>query len=341
MTILGKNVLPEVQFGAVPFWRQWLRGLSQCAFQANELTGIIFVVAVAVFDWRMAVFYAMSVLIATVVARLLKGDGELLDLGLFGFNSGLMGLALGAFYQPNAVLWVTVAILAAVVAALAVAMGKWLPIPFLAAPFILTFWVMWWIADMIATLIKLDLSAFPDADVLWGTAIISALGATLFSPAVVTGLLFLLGILVSNWRHAVVAVIGAVVAVALATHVAHTMVAGAEINSGFVGFNAVLAALAAYVVIAADLRLAVLAAVLATWFFSYMTRNAPVPALASGFVISIWFIQFLGWLNGRFGAAQEPEPMPEGESVWVEDVHEHGRDHDRGEPEGPPRRRTR
>ena len=41
--------------------------------EANELTGIIFVVAVAVFDWRMAVFYAMSVLIATVVEQRIGG----------------------------------------------------------------------------------------------------------------------------------------------------------------------------------------------------------------------------------------------------------------------------
>jgi hypothetical protein len=35
MTILGTPVLPEVELGAVPFWRQFLRGFSQCAFQAN------------------------------------------------------------------------------------------------------------------------------------------------------------------------------------------------------------------------------------------------------------------------------------------------------------------
>ena len=134
MTVLGKNVLPEAKLGSVPFWRQYLRGFSQCAFQANEITGVIFVVAVAFYSWRMAVFYVLSVLIATVVARLVKADRTLLDLGLFGFNSGLMGLAMGNFYEPDTALWVWVLVLAAVVALIAVAMGKWLPIPFLAAP---------------------------------------------------------------------------------------------------------------------------------------------------------------------------------------------------------------
>jgi urea transporter len=298
MTILGKNVLPEVQLGTVPFWRQFLRGFSQCAFQANEITGLIFVVAVAVYNWRMAAFYVMSVLIATVVARLLKADRTLLDLGLFGFNSGLMGLAMGNFYFPDTALWVWVAVLAVVAAAVAVAMAKWLPIPFLAAPFILTFWMMWFIADARPELIKLDFGPWPNESVKWLTALVAALGSTLFAPAVLTGLLFLVGLLVSNWRHAVIAVVAAGIAVALAAHIG---VAGGAINSGFVGFNAVLAALAAAVVIQGDLRMAVLAALLATWFFSYINRNAPVPALASGFVVAVWFVMFLDWLHRRFG----------------------------------------
>ena len=162
MTVLGRSVLPDVALGSVPFWRQYLRGFSQCAFQANEVTGLIFVIAVATYNWRMAVFYVLSVLIATLIARLLKADRTLTDLGLFGFNSGLMGLAMGNFYEPNTALWVWVGVLAVVAALIAIAMGKWLPIPFLAAPFILTFWAMWFIADARPELVKLNLGPWPD-----------------------------------------------------------------------------------------------------------------------------------------------------------------------------------
>ncbi len=298
MTLLGRNILPEVQLGKVPFWRQFLRGFSQCAFQANELTGLIFVIAVATYNWRMAAFYVMSVLIATLVARLCKADRTLLDLGLFGFNSGLMGLAMGNFYQPNTQLWLWVAALAVVAALIAIAMGKWLPFPFLAAPFILTFWIIWFIADARPELVKLDLEPWPLESVQWGIAVISALGAALFASSVVTGVLFFLGLLASNWRHAVIAVIAALIAVALAAYVG---VAGGAINTGFVGFNAVLAALGTAAVLAGDLRLAILAALLATWFFSYINRNAPVPALASGFVVAVWSVMLLDWLHRRFG----------------------------------------
>lgn len=316
MTVLGYSVLPSVAIGNVPVWRQVLRGFSQCAFQANELTGMLFVAAVAFFSWRMAVFYVISVAIGTVVARFLRAPGDLLDLGLFGFNSGLMGLALGTFYEITTVLWIWVAILAAVTAALAVAMARWLPIPFLAAPFIVAFWLDWAIADWTG-LTKVDLGAFPNADVTWAHAIVDALGSSLFAPKIIAGTLFLVGIAISNWRHAAVAGLGAFIGVALAEQAG---VPGVAINSGFIGFNAVLAALAAYIIIAPDLKLVVLASVLATWFFTYIDESLgthsllSAPALASGFVIAIWVIMFLNWLTPRF-AARTPNAPPERRDV--------------------------
>ena len=298
MTIMGTAVLPEVELGAVPFWRQYLRGFSQCAFQANEITGLLFVAGVALFSWRMAVFYVISVFIATVVARVLNADRTLRDLGLFGFNSGLMGLAMGSFYIPNSALWVWMVVAALVAALVAIAMGKWLPIPFLAAPFILTFWALWFFADTRPELVKLDLGPWPVENVRWVTAVVDALGSTLFAPVVITGVLFFVGVLVSNWRHAVIALLAALIAVSLAAHVG---VAGGAVNTGFVGFNAVLAALGVAAVLGGDLRLAVLAAMLATWFFSYINRNAPMPALASGFVVAVWTTMLLDWLHRRFG----------------------------------------
>ena len=118
---------------------------------------MLFVAAAALFNWRMAIFYVVSVVIATVTARLLNGDRVLLDLGLFGFNSGLMGLALGNFFNPTSHSgsrcwcwpWSS-----------RPRRSRWrrhLPIPFLAAPFIGMFWLMWLLADNISDVIKLDL----------------------------------------------------------------------------------------------------------------------------------------------------------------------------------------
>ena len=286
----------------MPFWRQVLRGFSQCAFQANELTALFFIAAASLYSWRMGAAYVVSVVVATVVARLLKGIPDLLGLGLYGFNSGLMGLALANFFEPGPALWYWVPIMAAVVAAVTVVMSRRLRLPFLAAPFIGMFWVLWPCAAFMG-LQKIDFGAFPDAPVTLISATVSALGATLFTSGPVTGLAFLAGVLVSNWRHAVVALIGAVLAASLAAHVGAK---GTAINSGFIGFNAVLAAMATYVLIAADLRLAAFAALLATWIFSYVGRSMPAPALASGFVLTVWVIMLLGRLNPWFNGERSP-----------------------------------
>jgi len=281
-----------------PLFRQILRGFSQCAFQANEIAGVLFIAAVAVFNWRMAAFYVLAVLVGTLTARVLRGIQELLDLGLYGFNSGLIGLALGNFFQPEPMLWLWVVVFAIVAAAITVAMSKWVPVPFLAAPFILTFWMAWLLAGTLM-LTKVDFGAFPEMEVKWGASIIAALGSALFVPGMVSGGIFLAGIAISNWRHAVVAAIGAFVANAIA---AQAGAVGGAINFGFLGFNGVLAALAAYVIVAADLRLVILGSLLATWLGSYVYRGAPVPVLASGFVLAIWTMLLLDWLNPRFAA---------------------------------------
>jgi urea transporter len=285
------------------FGRQFLFGFSQCAFQRNEVTGLLFVAAVAVASWRMAIFYVVSGLVGTLVAKVLRGDEGLLDLGLFGFNSALMGLALANFFQPVPALWLWMLILAAVTAAVTVTMSKWLPIPFLAAPFIVTFWAIWPFAEPFG-LTAVDFGAFPHAPVTWVPAVIAALGSALFVPHLLAGVVFLAGVLISNWRQAAVAVIGAAIAAALA---AQAGAPGAAINSGFIGFNGVLAALAAYNLIAPDLRLVVLASVLSTWLASYVYRGAPVPVLASGFVLAVWVMLLLGWFNPRF-AGKELQP---------------------------------
>jgi len=300
MKVFGQQVLPDVAPQDAPILRQILRGYSQCAFQANELTALFFIAAVSLYNWQMAMFYVISVIIATFVARAMNADKVLLGLGLFGFNAGLMGLALGNFFVLTTTLWFWVPILAAIVTVIAVLLSRHLPFPFLAAPFILMFWVIWPLTDVMG-IQPVDLGDFPEGHVAIVKAIVSALGSTLFAPSLIVGVLFFIGLAISDWRHAIVAVIGAALAATVASYVGIT--AGEAINSGFIGFNAVLAAIAAYALVGQDLRQACLAAFFATWFFSMVNRYWPMPALASGFVLSVWLIMLLSYFNPLFTGA--------------------------------------
>jgi len=299
MKIAGVSILPEVEPSQMPFWRQVLRGISGCTFQANELTALFVVAAATYFSWRLGAALVVSVLSGTIAARLLRPNTEMLGLGLYGWNSGIMGLAFVTFFQPSLAFWLWVVALGALVAAVNVAMVRWVPFPTLGAPFTFVFWALWPIAEIMG-LEKIDLGTFPDAPVQFVPATIAGIGAMIFAGSTIVGLIVLAGLLVSNWRHAVVALMGSALAASLATHVGRP---GAAINSGFVAFNAVLAALAAYVLISNDLRMAALAALGATWIFSFLNRLELAPALASGQLFVVWLILLVGWFNARFNGA--------------------------------------
>jgi len=293
--VFCRPILPATAPGAAPYWRIVLRGCSQCCFQTNEVTGAIFVLAVLTYSWRLAAFMSIGALVGSAVGLVLKADRFLIELGLFGFNSCLTGLALGNFFDQGGRVWLAVAALTAITAIVAHIMIKLLPMPVLAAPFLLTFWLFWPIAGQLG-LNKLDFPPFVDEDVRYIGATMSAMGATLFAGTVLAGSLFLLGLLISNWRHAVLAFTAALIAHTIAVW---WVVPGQEINSGLAGFNAVLAAVAIYALVETDIRLALLGSIVASAALPLFTRLHLIP-LAGGFVATTWVVIFIGWFQARY-----------------------------------------
>ncbi len=303
MSLFGHQILADLPTGAVPLWRQIMRGVSQCAFQTNEITALFLLAAVAAFNWRSAAYFAIAVAVGTIVARALNGIPDSLDTGLYGFNPGLMGLAIGLFFAPAPVLWVMVPALAAIVAAVSVPLSKVLPFPMLAAPFTVMFWILWPVSENLG-LTKTPVGPFTDSDVTWSVSILNALGGAVFAGTVLSGALVILGLALSNWRHALIAVVGVVVAHAVAIQ---GQVEPGRINAGLLGFNAVLCTIAVYSMLGEDLRLTLFGAVGATLLIRVFTSIGLVP-LAAGFLTMTWLLIFLAWLNPRFNA--EPEPTP-------------------------------
>ena len=179
-----------------------------------------------------------------------------------------MALALGNFFERDSALWIAAAVLCAVVSVVAWAMSKWFPYPMLAAPFIIIFWIMWPQADTLG-LTKLQFPPFVNEDVFPVKAVFAAMGAALFAGTVLAGLLFFFAVLISNWRHAVLAFAAAFLAHAVAVW---WSVPGEQINSGLAGFNAVLAAVAIYAFAGSDIRLALFGAIVASAILPLFTK---------------------------------------------------------------------
>jgi urea transporter len=272
-----------------------LRGCSQCCFQTNEITGVLFLVAVLTYAWQQSLLMLIGAVVGTGVGMALKAERPLLELGLYGFNSCLMALALGNFFERDALLWVTAVLLCTITTVVARVMIRLLKFPVLAAPFILTFWVYWPLSEHLGAT-KLQFPPFIDTHVFWLRAGFAALGAALFAGTALAGLIFFLAVAVSSWRHAVLALVAA--------FTAHTVavwwnVPGEQINAGLAGFNAVLAAVAIYALVQPDLRLALLGAVVASAVLPLFTKLGLV-SLAAGFVLTVWVVIFLGWFQARY-----------------------------------------
>ncbi len=77
------------------------RGIGQVFFQENALTGLLFLVGIAVSSPIMAVGAAVGTAIGTATGWLLKFDRAEVLAGIYGFNATLVGIATLFFFRPG------------------------------------------------------------------------------------------------------------------------------------------------------------------------------------------------------------------------------------------------
>ncbi len=298
MRQLVEMILPTVVPGKLPYWRLVLRGCSQLCFQTNELTGLLFLAAV----FLTSPIAAAYMLVAAVLApggRMLLGQKQTLETGLPGINPCLIAISLPTFYQTrwdNFGMWGVLLICVAVAIVLVRILVVMLPFPITALPFVLIFWVMSAIAPNLDVLQPVGFEAMPTANFHPLTAVMLSFGEALFSPSLISGSLFLLGLLVSNWRHAVIAFLGATIGTLVSYYYGGAGAASAD--NGLYGFNGVLAAVAVYVICGERLQLALLAALLAT-VLTPLFSLLGLQFLSAPFVFSVLLLVALGWIDDR------------------------------------------
>lgn len=121
------------------------KNISQVYLIENVLTGILFVVAIAVNSRRSAVFAIIGSMTSLGVALLFGVEATEVGKGLYGFSAVLTAIALGAVFQQSsfgATLYAILATIFTVVvqAALDKALSP-IGIPALTFPFVLTLWI--------------------------------------------------------------------------------------------------------------------------------------------------------------------------------------------------------
>jgi len=298
-------LFPAVKAGEVPFWRLVLRGCSQLCFQTNELTGILFLIAAAVASPLAATYMLVAAILAPLGGLLLREKRSVLEQGLYGFNPCLMALALPFFYHTSwtdGAMWGVLVVTVICTIVLTRIVVAFVPFPTMAVPFLVTFWCLNALAPHVAYANLIVMPPAQRVPVNFPMSVFMGLGETVFSLSVFSGAIYLLGVVTSNWRHGLLALLGSMIGVVVAYYHA---AAGSDINIGFFGFNGVLTAVSVYVLCGGSFRLSILGAILATMlmavipFFDVITVSAP-------FVLATWLIMALGWFEKTYMRAPVP-----------------------------------
>ena len=306
-------IFPPAVPGQVPYWQLVLRGTSQMCFQSNELTGLFFLLAVLVASPISAAYLLVAGVMAPAGRMLLGDRGVILSSGLPGLNPCLIALAIPAFFETgwtNVGMWVVLVVCVAITIVLVRVCITVLPFPTLAFPFLVVFWALYALAPQIDVVQPLHFTATAHATFHPVTAVLLSLGQALFSPMVLSGVLFATGVLLSNWRHGVLAICGAIIGTVVAYYYGDVDPGSADL--GFYGFNGVLTAVSVFVVCGGKLRLSILGALIATMMIPAIA-DLGVQTLSAPFVFTTWLMLGLGWIEDNWfdvDAAPVAELLP-------------------------------
>lgn len=282
---------------AVRLARVVLRGVGQVMFQGHAGTGLLFLAGIAVASPLLAVGALLGALLGPAVAHLLKFDRDEITEGIHGFNATLVGIALLFYLEPEPLTWGLIVIGSAVATLLTHALRRIVKFPTYTTPFIVTTWAALVAAHAMAgTTIDVKPAPPPATPAGFVTAVLDGAAEVMFGANLVTGLLFLVGIALSNWRHSVIALLGSIVGTALATY--HNDPAG-TIAIGIYGYNAALAAIAVYLW-RTSLLLPILGAIVSVPFTEFFPKSLGLPALTAPFVAASWVVLGIGALEIRF-----------------------------------------
>lgn len=292
-----------------------LRGLGQVMFQNNSYAGLLFLVGIACNSLVFAGAALLGTIASTLAAIVLGADRQAVRNGMFGFNGGLVGIALLCFLEPAPLVWTCVVIAAAsstiVMAAMLTALDA-SRMPVLTAPFVLTSLCVLLASARFGGLQTTDLlptASLPKAATVEGVVtastlgegVLTGIGQVFLQDNMLSGALFTLGLFVASRRACLAALAGSFAGMLVAWGLG---AAEPAIRAGAFGYNSVLVAIAVSGAVLAPSRVATacaLFAALATPVVTAATAAAlepfGMPALTLPFVLVTWTVLLASQLS--------------------------------------------
>lgn len=275
-----------------------LKGVGQVMLQENSWTGLLFLVGLAFSSIYLASLALVATILATLFAYLVKYPEERIEQGLYGYNATLVGIGCGLFMEPcllAAILFVVLSTLSAVVTHWGMRQ-KYLPV--LTAPFVLLLWALLLFEIYVDPPLQLHSFTYPSTS---GDNLLSVfgigLGQVMLQANYWTGLLFLLGLLVSSPRAVAYLVVGSLLTFLLCLF---PFVDTIDAHSGLYLYNTILVAI---VVSGKPRRLApwaLLGGTILSFFIQYLGLSMGISTLTAPFVLVVWILNGVErWVRTR------------------------------------------
>lgn len=262
--------------------RSLLRGLGQIMLQPNALTGLLFLIGIAVNNWLFAGCALLGAGISTLTGKTLRIGRDALHEGLYGFNGALVGIAVAVNCSPSPVSLLLLAMGSVLSSLILYTSLRWLPrLPPYTMPFIVAAWLILVLVHTLA-LNPAHNPALPSDNTALITLI--GLGQVMFQENWLSGLLFLLGLTVHDRQAAAWALIGSALGYVTALALGFP---DAPLLAGLYGFNGALTGIALAGRYNGNAALALTGIVLSTVLIRAF-QLAELPALTAPFVLATW-----------------------------------------------------
>lgn len=259
-----------------------LRGVGQVMLQNNALTGLLFLAGIFYNSWLMGLGAIAGNIVSTTSAKFFKYSNEDIKNGLYGFNGTLVGIAIWFFYGVNIFTFLAIVIGSALSTVIMQAMKK--RVPAFTAPFVISTWIVM-IGIALLRLAPIISSSLPqDSSLNLFSAVSMGIGQVMFQGSIITGIIFLLAILVNSRMATIYALYGSLVGGLFALLLAPPLTA---INIGLFGYNAVLCGIALGAKKWNGFILATFAIILSV-LLNYWLGKVGVITLTAPFVIATW-----------------------------------------------------
>lgn len=263
------------------------RGIGQVMFQNNIYSGMLFLVGIFYNSWLLGVAALIGTMISTITAQILKYPKEDISNGLYGFNGTLTGIAVFLFFEVNLSI-ILVLILGASLSTVVMNFLKRIIPPF-TAPFVLVTWFVIYSLLFFFNIPLSPTSAPLGNEIHIFSGLSNSFGQVMFQENIITGLLFLLAIIVNNKLMAIYAIYAAALGSLIGWLLSEPV---SVINSGLMGYNAILCAIALTGIKWKDFQWITSAIILSTIINIGLTMTGII-TLTAPFVLTTWIIMKL------------------------------------------------